>query len=195
MKNDKHILIAVVGKTGSGKSSLINKICKRKGYTQLISYTTRPRRNEDDNDHLFVGEEDYQIAKESGEIVAETEINGYHYYATKNQVYEADLYTINPLGLDALLSMNLPNLKIITVYISCPDDLRMERAVAQRGDNKNIFRARNLSESAQFRHFIAAEKWDYSIKNIDFAKSYSVLRWITDVEGVWQNHIIHEGKE
>lgn len=195
MKNDEHVLIAVVGRTGSGKSSLINKLCERKGYKQLISQTTRPRRNSDDNDHIFVTELDYQQAKENGDIVAETEINGYHYYATKEQVYEADLYTIDPMGLDSLLAMELSNLKIVTVYISCPDDLRFERAINQRGDNKQTFRARNFSESAQFRHFIADEKWDYSIKNIDFAKAYSVLRWISDVESVWQNYIVHEGKE
>lgn len=187
MNNEEHVLMVVVGKTGSGKSSLINKLCERRGYKQLISQTTRPKRSETDVDHLFVTEEDYQLAKESGEIVAETEINGYHYYATRDQVYEADIYTLDPIGRESLLSMNLPNLKIVTVYISCPDELRMDRAVNKRGDNKQTFRARNLSESAQFRRFVAAEQWDYSIKNISFARSYAVFRWICDIEQLWTN--------
>ena len=29
---------------------------------------------------------------------------------------------------------------------------------------------------------------DYVVPNIDFAKSYSVLKWIATVEGVWKNH-------
>ena len=115
MNNEEHVLMVVVGKTGSGKSSLINKLCERRGYKQLISQTTRPKRSETDVDHLFVTEEDYQLAKESGEIVAETEINGYHYYATRDQVYEADIYTLDPIGRESLLSMNLPNLKILQV--------------------------------------------------------------------------------
>jgi guanylate kinase len=178
-----------VGKSGSGKSTLINELCKREGYTQLISQTTRPRRNEDDNDHNFVSEEDYYMAKLNGDIVAETEINGYHYYATKEQVYNADFYTLDNQGLDSLIGMNLPNLRLVVIYISCPDDVRMDRAVNKRGDNKQTFRARNYSESAQFRKFIADEKWDYSVKNIDFGKTYSVVKWICDIENLWKNRL------
>ena len=83
--------------------------------------------------------------------------------------------------------MNLPNIRFVTVYISCPDDIREERA-AKRGDDKHKFRIRSHSERQEFRRFVQEEKWDYVIKNIDFAKSYSVLRWISQVEGVWKNH-------
>lgn len=187
--NNEHVLMIFVGKSGSGKSTLINELCKREGYTQLISQTTRPRRNENDNDHYFVSEEDYCMEKLNGDIVAETEINGYHYYATRDQVYDADFYTLDPKGVESLLSMNLPNLKPVIIYISCPDELRMDRAVNKRGDNKQTFRARSYSEAAQFRKFITEEKWDYSIKNVDFAKSYSVVKWICDLEGLWKNHL------
>ena len=189
MNNNEHTLIVFVGKTGSGKSSLINRLCEREGYTQLISHTTRPRRNENDNDHIFITEEDYYAAKLNGDIVAETKINGNYYYATREQVYEADFYTLDPNGLNSLLSMNLPNLKTVVIYISCPDELRMDRAINQRGDNKQTFRARNYSESAQFRKFLADEKWDYSVKNVDFPKCHSVIKWICDVEGLWKNRL------
>jgi guanylate kinase len=189
MNNNAHTLVIFVGKSGSGKSSLINRLCEREGYTQLISQTTRPRRNENDNDHKFVTEEDYYMAKLNGDIVAETEINGYHYYATREQVYNADFYTLDPQGVESLLSMNLPNLRLVIIYISCPDEVRMDRAVNKRGDNKQTFRARNYSESAQFRKFIADEKWDYSVNNIDFQKAYSVIKWICDIEGLWKNRL------
>jgi len=192
MSKIEHTLVIFVGKSGSGKSSLINRLCEREGYTQLISYTTRPRRNENDNDHIFITEEDYYAAKLNGDIVAETKINGYYYYATRDQVYKADFYTLDPKGLDSLLSMNLPNLNLVIIYISCPDDIRMERAVNIRGDNKQTFRARSYSESAQFRKFIIDEKWDYSVQNFNFAKSYSVIKWICDLEGLWKNRLEDE---
>jgi guanylate kinase len=75
--NREHTLMIFVGKSGSGKSSLINRLCEREGYTQVISHTTRPRRNENDNDHIFITEEDYYATKLNGDIVAETKINGY----------------------------------------------------------------------------------------------------------------------
>ena len=185
MENNAHTLILIVGRTGSGKSSLVNKVCERTGLKQLISHTTRPRRNNEDNDHIFVTKEDYFEAKASGNIVAETEIAGNYYYATKEQLYEADFYTIDPQGIEVLLSMNLPNIRFVTVYISCPDALRETRAVDSRGDNKVTYRTRDFAERAQFRKFVADEKWDYSIKNINFAKSYSVLRWISTIECPW----------
>lgn len=186
--NKEHVVILVVGKTGSGKSSLINKLCERMGYTQLISYTTRPRRSDADNDHVFVTTEDYLKAKTQGEIVAETEIAGNYYYATREQLYTADLYTIDPKGREALLSMDLPDIRFVTVYISCPDNIREDRAVHQRKDDIRVYHTRAFSERSQFRQFVSEESWDYSIKNVNFAKAYATLHWISQVEGIWKNH-------
>ena len=192
MMSKEHTLILIVGKTGSGKSSLIDALCNRRNFKQLISQTTRPRRNDTDNDHIFVTVDDYLRAKENNEIIAETEIAGNYYYATKEQLYEADLYTIDPRGREMLLSMDLPNIRFVTVYISCPNELRMERVINKRKDNKQAYSARSFSERQQFKNFISNEEWDYSIKNIEFAKAYSVLYWITQVENLWKNHMEDE---
>lgn len=185
--NNEHVVILVVGKTGSGKSSLIKKLCERTGLKELCSYTTRLKRSESDNDHIFVSAEQYFQAKENGEIAIDGEIAGNYYYSTIEQLYNADLYTINPEALDRLLTMELPNIRFVTVYISCPDKIREERAM-KRGDDKHKFRVRDFSERSEFRKFVTDEKWNYAISNLDFAKSYSVLRWISTVEGVWQNN-------
>lgn len=193
MKNEEHVLIAVVGRTGSGKSSLIKKLCEKTGLRELQSYTTRPKRSESDRDHIFVDEATYLQAKENGEIAIDGEIAGNYYYSTIEQLYEADLYTINPEALDRLLALNLPNIRFVVVYISCPDKLREQR-VLKRGDNKHEYRVRDFAESREFRKFVQEEKWDYSIKNIFFPKALSVLRWISQVEGTWRNHMEGENK-
>ena len=185
MNNKEHVVMLIVGKTGSGKSSLIKKLCERAGLKQLLSYTTRPRRNEQDNDHTFVTMEDYTRAKENGEIAVDGEIAGNYYYSTITQLYNSDLYTINPEALDRLLAMELPNIRFVVVYISCPDHLREERAI-KRGDNKFEFRKRSLAERQQFRRFVSEEKWNYAINNTNFAQAYSTLRWITIVSGLWK---------
>lgn len=190
--NKEHVVVLLVGRTNSGKTSLIKRLCEKTGLRALQSYTTRPKRSETDNDHIFVGVEDYLQAKENGEIAIDGEIAGNYYYSTIEQLYEADLYTINPEALDRLLAMNLPNIRFVVVYISCPDEVRQERAT-KRGDDKRKYRVRDFSERQEFRKFVQEEKWNYSITNLDFPKSYSVLRWICDIEGLWKN--IKTGKE
>ena len=189
MNNQTHTLILVVGKTGSGKSSLIKKLCERTGLQMLLSYTTRPKRSETDTDHIFVATDEYFRAKENGEVAIDTEIAENYYYATIEQLYEADIYTINPEAHERLLALNLPNIRFVTVYISCPDDVREKRAM-KRGDDKHKYRVRNFAERQEFRKFVSEEKWDYAINNLDFPKSYSVLRWITSVEGIWKSNDI-----
>ena len=185
MDNKEHVRILIVGKTGSGKSSLIKKLCERTGLKMLLSYTTRPKRSETDTDHTFVTVEEYLRAKENGKVAIDAEIAGNYYYATIEQLYEADIYTINPKALERLLTLDLPNIRFVVVYISCPDAIREQRAI-KRGDDKHKYRTRDFSERQEFRKFVADEKWDYAINNLNFPKSYSVLRWISTVEGLWK---------
>ena len=187
MENKEHVTMLIVGRTNSGKSSLIKKLCERTGLVALQSYTTRQKRSESDNDHIFVDVKEYVRAKENGEIAIDGEIAGNYYYSTIEQLYSADLYTINPEALNRLLELDLPNIRFVVVYISCPDKTREERAI-RRGDDKHKYRVRDFAERQEFRKFVSEEKWDYAIRNLDFPKSYSVLRWISQVEGAWKNH-------
>lgn len=190
----EHIVLLVVGRTGSGKSSLIKKLCeKNPGLKSLCSYTTRPKRSESDDDHIFVSTEEYFRAKENGEIAIDGKIAGNYYYSTIEQLYNSDLYTINPEALDRLLALHLPDIRFVVVYISCPDEVREERAM-KRGDDKKKYRVRDFSEKQEFRKFVSEEKWDYVINNIDFPKSYSVFRWISVVEGLWKQIEVRNGE-
>ena len=191
MEEKEHVLVCVMAESSAGKDSVFSKICELTEWTQLISYTTRPRRENEGNTHVFVTENDYGAMRDAGQVAAYTYINGYHYWSTVNQLYEHDFYLIDPFGVKTLNELNLPNLRIITVYINVPEEVRKERA-ASRGDDINVYRSRSLSEREQFRNMKRNCEFDYAIPNNDFATAVSVLKWICNAEGVWKNHTTEE---
>lgn len=186
--NNEHVLLCVMGRTACGKDSLVNKLCERTGLKSIVSYTTRPRRVNEGDTHIFTTKEVYEQMKLDENVAAYTEIAGNLYWTTINQLYENDVYIIDPLGVKTLRELNLPNIRLVTVYINTPDDIREQRALQHRGDDKVKFRTRDFAERSQFRDMLKNAAFDYSVSNIDFAKAYSTLRWIATVEGVWKNN-------
>jgi guanylate kinase len=63
-----------MGKTASGKDTLANKLCERTGLRPVISYTTRERRVNEGNTHIFISDEEYQALEDSGRIATFTQI-------------------------------------------------------------------------------------------------------------------------
>lgn len=186
MDNKEHVLMCIMGESSSGKDILVNHLCKTSNFTQLISYTTRPQRKNEGATHIFVDEDIYNSMKENNEIAAYTNINNNHYWSIVEQLYDSDFYVIDPIGVGSLKNLNLPNLRIVTVYINVPEDIRKERAM-KRGDDINTYKARCFSERNQFREMKKNMNVDYVVPNISFAKAYSCLRHIADIEGVWKN--------
>lgn len=184
MQNE-HVLLCVLGKTASGKDFITNKLCERMGLKQLISYTTRERRVNEGDTHIFITDEQYLQLEESGQIAAFTQIGQYKYCCTIDQLYSSDIYVIDYLGLKTLRELNLPNLRLVTVYINTPDDIREDRAINKRKDDKIKFRVRSRAENDQFREMLKNADFDYSVSNIEWPKAYSIVRWIATVEGVY----------
>ena len=183
----EHTLLLVLGRTASGKDSLVNKLCERTGLKQLISYSTRPRRDNEGDTHIFVSEDEYQTMLINGNVAVDTNIAGNYYWSTIEQLYETDIYIIDYVGYKKLKELNLPNLRLVSVFVNTPDKIREERALSKRKDDKFVFRKRSLDEAAQFREMLKNADFDYAVSNIELPKAYSVLRWISEVEGIWKN--------
>lgn len=187
MQNKEHTLLLIIGRTASGKDTLVNKLAERTGLKQLISYTTRDRRQNEGNTHNFVSETDYQQMLVNNEVAVDSNIAGNYYWSVIPQLYESDIYIVDYVGYKKLKNLNLPNLRLVSVYINVPDEIRKERALNYRKDDKHKFMKRDFDERPQFREMLKNADFDYSISNIEWPKAYSVLRWISQVEGVWKN--------
>ena len=194
MKNEEHVLLCVMGRSASGKDTLVQKLCERTGLKQIISYTTRERRNNEGETHIFISDEEYQELEVSGQIAAFTQIGQHKYCCTINQLYDNDIYVIDPVGVQHLRELNLPNLRLVTVFVNVPDDVREERALNKRGDDKIKWRIRNRNEAEQFRQMLRDADFDYAVSNLNLPRAYSVLRWIATVEDVITNNKENETK-
>lgn len=184
--NEGHVLLCLLGESASGKDSLAHELSMRNGYKQLISYTTRPRRQNEGDTHIFssAGEFEKMLAEKA--VAAYTCIGEFKYWSTLDQIYNTDIYLIDPAGLNTLRKLNLPNLRIVSVYVNVPEEIRRDRAMG-RGDDSNVYRNRVLAERAQFREMKKNMDVDYVISNIKLSKALSVLDWICSVEGLWKN--------
>ena len=87
----------IVGETSSGKDTFVQKICAEHGYSQLISYATRPRRDGEGDTHIFISDDEAKQFVDK--MIAYTRIGEYQYFATIPQLYESDFYVIDPQGV------------------------------------------------------------------------------------------------
>ena len=176
-------LFCVLGETASGKDTLTKKLCDETGMKQVISYTTRNRRDNEGDTHIFVDNSVYEQMKSDDKIAAFTEINGNKYWSTIDQLYNNDIYIIDPNGLEVLENLSLTDIDLCSIYINVPTEVRLDRAL-YRGDSVEDFFSRNRSEMKQLTQMKAHGGFDYAISNLNEDKAYSVLRHIIEVETI-----------
>lgn len=183
---DKNTKILIIGRTGSGKSTIENYLCDKYGMTGIKSYTTRPQRGVEDNGHIFISE---QEALEYINLVSSTVINGFKYFATEEQLKENDIYVIDVIGMEKLLN-NYPDYNYIILHITVPDEVRKQRTASRTNFN---FEERQLSEDKQFKnieddeyvlklrmHPLANKVVIEEVQNVDFKQTKQKLKKIFD---------------
>ena len=134
-------MIFILGKTGSGKTTIVNELVKNYGFNKIITYTTRPMRNGETNhkDYHFINNKDF-INKVNEDFFAEWKT-----YATKSGIWHSgislldflnantkSIVIITPEGIRALREKY--NFDIFSIYIDCDEDILEER-INNRGDN------------------------------------------------------------
>ena len=144
----KPLLLCLIGKSGSGKSTIAERLNRRFGYVQAKSYTTRPVRVDDGNDiktHTFITRE--QIADFQDDIVAYNEYNNNAYFVTRKMLEGCNLYVVDKEGLIQLYK-NYHDKDILAIYIDCDSSIASRR-MAERGDtDEQIMKRLQYDEKA-----------------------------------------------
>lgn len=161
---NKPIKFLVLGRTASGKSSIVKAVCQKLNLKQAISYTTRPKRKSEDDysDHIFINES--QFEQFQNKIAAYTEIDGHMYFVTFDTLDNSDIYVVDPKGIDSLKIKCGDRYKFIEIYIRTPIELAEKRAKS-RGDKLKDFKKRYVEESKQFTDYENRHTFHYHLRN------------------------------
>lgn len=116
----------IVGKSGSGKTTIVKSLENHYNLKSIQSYTTRPKRYEDETGHIFITDKEYDRLTH---VVASTEFDGYRYCATADQIENSDLYIIDPAGIDSIRAFYEGNKNLKVIYISSDVTTRHERMI------------------------------------------------------------------
>lgn len=154
-------MIILIGKTCSGKDTILNKLVKNYGHSKLITYTTRSKRKGEvqDKTYHFISEEEF-LSKIDSEFFLEYRkyetADGIWYYGSAKEDYEkADDKTVvilTPSGFSALklwTSRNNIKLDINPLYIYANIQTIRDR-LKKRGDKKEEAERRIKADNADF---------------------------------------------
>lgn len=133
-------LIAILGVSGSGKTSLANKVSKKYSMTVLKSYTTRLPRENDESDlssHTFCTLEEAEQMRE--QIICSSWFANNFYFVTEEQLDNADVYVVDVRGIKDLQS-HYHNKPVISIFLDVDSSIAAERMERRGDDNESIMK-------------------------------------------------------
>lgn len=177
-----HYLYLIVGRSGSGKTYLAEKLAEHFNAKIIESYTTRARREPNETGHIFATENDYLKAKNLGTIVAETIFSDNYYWAEDHQIEESDLYVIDPKGVsDVLNAYKKGTIKkrpfVLKMNISREE---AKKRMITRGDDPTNVEKRLKHDDTIFSNFY----YDASLNA--HASKDAMIKQAIDIINIWE---------
>lgn len=154
------MIIVLVGKTASGKTTVANELCKNHYYKRIITYTTRPMRDNEvqDVDYHFISDEQFNRMVENNEFTEYKRYNtahgvwSYGSVITSEQELSDDCYVIilTPQGLQDL-SKKMS--QYIAFYLNVSFESQLER-LKKRGDEEQQIIKRLQNDAKDFENVL-----------------------------------------
>ena len=158
MKN----LYIIVGRSGSGKSSIVQELCDSCGLKQVKTTTTRPRRFPEEDSYHFVSQEEFDVRKD---IIAPTKICGYSYGVTPEALDAGDIIILDLKGvMDMQRSYTRKPIKVIGIHAPLAE---LEARMISRGDSREDINRRLENDETKFG--MMEDFCDIIVRNMDRA--------------------------
>ena len=169
MRNNK--LFVILGKSCSGKTTILNEVLNKLEIPVLMSYTTRPPRNGeiDGKEYKFVDMHTFDTDYKNEDILEydvfriDSIRQSWVYYTKKSDLLlpqTSQIKVVSPTGLAQLMSNKELKNNIVSIYIESSDKLRQKRYLTRAisPDNMND---RFERDERNFQHLFT----DYIIIN------------------------------
>lgn len=165
-------LIALIGKSASGKDSIFKKALSAGTMNGIIHCTTRPQRMYEKNgtDYYFLSNKDFLKELEKGNILVANTFNNWH-YGIKRDAFSQDKVNIGVFSIKDLkaLKEKMPNLNIFIVEIVADSRLRLMRSLQRSG-------ALNEEEMAEICRRYFADETDFKEENLKSLGQIKTIR-------------------
>lgn len=187
-------IVALVGKSGSGKDRILRELCANSDYHEIISNTTRPiRENEVDGvNYHYLTDEEFLRKKDNGEMLETADFRGWHYGTSYDNLNEnkVNIGVYNPTGYMSLLDND--NVEVYGIMVNCSNKERVIRQLnrEEHPDVDEIIR-RYSTDKADFEYMWeclnkkSSLKQDYidndkgaDIKNVCETVNKMVKNWL-----------------
>lgn len=164
-------MIILIGKSGSGKSTIANILCRDYGCNKIVTTTTRPKRRgeKQDIDYHFTTKQDFKNTVLSGGFIETREYNvatgdTWYYGSPVNKIEQAkenDIIILTPDGCRNVID-TIGRKNIIVIYIYA--NLRaIENRLEKRGDRKDEIERRMKQDNSDFKD--AVNLADFTVYN------------------------------
>lgn len=170
-------MIVLLGKSGSGKTTVREILVNEYGFKKAVTHTTRKIRDDDipDVTYHFVNADQFMAMKNNGELVDSTiaVYDGNYYGLSKAEMSNNKIVIFEPNGAQALKKEG----DAFIVYLDVNDDERIRR-LSLRGDSPETIERRVESDKITFES--AYDIADVCVSASDFGPE-DVARTVADI--------------
>lgn len=181
---NSNTIYLIVGRSGSGKTTIAEELEKKYGLKSIQSYTTRHKRSDNETGHIFISDEEFDKLTN---MVAYTEFGfpPYRYCATAEQVENHDLYIIDPKGIEYFKEHYKGNKSIKVIYINVSVSVARERMRERGTSTKQAFNRISNDIVAFYDYVHGIKTADYTIDNNNITleeATEKIYKYITEGE-------------
>lgn len=158
------MIYAIMGKSSTGKTSILKKLIERNNYTPIITTTTRPKREKEVNnvDYNFTTEHMFDKMNKEGKLIGLFEAtNGWKYGIEKDSIdiTKNNLIVIEPKGYKDIVDFFGKN-NVKSILVESEIDIRLLRCI-ERNDHPDEIERRFDQDNKDFKKI----EVDFKVKN------------------------------